>query len=88
MALSKIARIPIWQDSPIALKVGKFIHDFGIDAEENPEKVKFKETLGLCCVLKGLEKTSKTDKEIVEKGLVVLDALCASLTDWRGNAVV
>jgi len=32
-------------------------------------------------VLKGMEKTSKTDNEIVEKGLVVLDALCASLTD-------
>jgi hypothetical protein len=66
---------------PIALKIGKFIHDFEIDAEENPEEVKFEETLGLCYVLKGMEKTSKTDNEIVEKGLVVLDALCASLTD-------
>ncbi|MGA2769070.1 MAG: chromate resistance protein ChrB domain-containing protein [Candidatus Bathyarchaeia archaeon] len=65
----------------IALKIGKFIHDFETDAEENPEKVKFKETLGLCYVLKGMEKTSKTDNETVEKGLVVLDALCASLTD-------
>jgi hypothetical protein len=68
------------QDSN-ALKIGKFIHDFEIDAEENPEKVKFRETLGLCYVLKGMEKTSKTDNEIVEKGLVVLDALCASLAD-------
>jgi hypothetical protein len=66
---------------PIALKIGKFIHDFEIDAEENSEKVKFKETLGLCYVLKGMEKTSKTDNEIVEKGLTVLDALYASLTD-------
>jgi hypothetical protein len=66
---------------PIALKIGKFIHDFEIDAEENPEKVKFKETLGLCYVLKGLEKKSKTDSEIVEKGHVVLDALYASMTD-------
>ena len=66
------------QDS-IALKIGKLVHDFEIDAEENPEKVEFKETLGLCCVLKGMEKTSKTDSEIVEKGLVVLDALYASL---------
>jgi len=65
---------------PVALKIGKFIHDFEIDAEEKPEKVKFKETLGLCYVLKGMEKTSKTDDEIVEKGLVVLDAFCASLT--------
>ena len=67
---------------PIALKIGKFIHDFEIDAEENPEKVKFMETLGLCYVLKGLEKKSKTDGEIVEKGMVVLDALYASLTDY------
>jgi hypothetical protein len=67
---------------PIALKIGKLIHDFEIDAEENPEKVKFKETLGLCYVLKGMEKTSKTDNEIVEKGLVVLDALYSSLTDY------
>ncbi len=66
---------------PIALKIGKFIHDFEINAEENPEKVKFKETLGLCYVLKGMEKTSKTDNETVEKGLTVLDALCASLTE-------
>jgi hypothetical protein len=66
---------------PTALKIGKFIHDFEIDADENPEKVKFKETLGLCYVLKGLEKTSKTDNEIVKKILVVLDALYASLTD-------
>jgi hypothetical protein len=63
-------------------KIGKFIHDYEIDAEENPEKVKFKETLGLCYVLKGMEKTSKTDDEIVEKGLVVLDALYASFTDY------
>ena len=65
---------------PIALKIGKFVHDFEIEAEENPAKVKFKETLGLCYVLKGLEKTSRTDNEIVEKGLVVLDALSVSLT--------
>jgi hypothetical protein len=68
--------------NPIVLKIGKFIHDFEIDAEENPEKVKFKETLGLCYVLKGLEKTSKTDNEIVEKGSVVLDALYESLKDY------
>ena len=68
---------------PIALEIGKFIHDFEIDAEENPDKVKFKETLGLCYVLKGIEKTSKTDNETVEKGLVVLDAFSASLTDSR-----
>jgi len=65
---------------PTALKIGMFVHDFEIEAGENPDKVEFKETLGLCYVLKGLEKTSRTDSEILEKGLVVLDALFASLT--------
>lgn len=66
---------------PIALKIGKFIHDFEIDAEEDPAKVEFKETLGICYVLKGLEKTSKTDNDTIDKGLLVLDALHASLTE-------
>ncbi len=64
---------------PVALRIGKFIHDFEIDAEENPDKIKFPETLGLCYVLKGLEKISKTSSETVEKGMMVLDALAASL---------
>ena len=66
---------------PIALKIGKFIHDFEIDTEENPEKVRFKETLGLCYILKEIEKTSTTDNETLEKGLAVVDALYASLTE-------
>lgn len=66
---------------PNALKIGKFIHDFEIDAEESSERVEFKETLGLCYVLKGLEKVSRTDDEIIEKALIVLDALYTSLTD-------
>ena len=68
------------QDSNVMRK-GNFIHDFEIDAEENPDKVKFKETLGLCYVLKGIEKGSKTDNETVDKGIIVLDALYASLKD-------
>jgi len=64
----------------IALKIGRFIHDFEINAEENPEKVTFRETLGLCYILKGLEKSSKTNHETLKKSLVVLDALYASLT--------
>ena len=62
-----------------ALGIGKFVHDFEIDAEEDASKVKFRETLGLCYVLKGLEKTSKSDKETVQKALVVLDALYETL---------
>jgi len=66
---------------PVALKIGKLIHDFEIDAREDPSAVKLKETLGLCYILKGLEKTSKTDKETIEKAQVVLDALRAILQD-------
>ena len=66
-------------EDPIALRIGKLIHDFEIDAEEKPEKVKFKETLGLCYVLKGIEKGSRTDNETIEKGLVILDAFYASM---------
>jgi len=68
----------------VALLVGKYIHDFEIDAEEDPSRVKFKETLGLCYVLKGLEKTSKTDEETVQKALIVLDAFSKTLrSNWR-----
>jgi len=64
---------------PIALLVGKYIHDFEIDAEEDSSKVIFKETLGLCYVLKGLRGTSQTDEETVQKALIVLDALYRTL---------
>jgi hypothetical protein len=62
-----------------ALIVGKFIHGFETNAEEDTSKFKFKETLGLCHMLKGLEKVSKTDNEIIEKALIVLDAFHTSL---------
>jgi hypothetical protein len=69
---------------PIAEKIGEFIHDYEIDAEENPSRTRLKETLGLCHVLKSLEKTSKTDNETIEKALFVLDAFCVSLKE-TGN---
>jgi len=62
----------------LALAVGRFIHDFEIDADENASNVKFKETLGLCYVLKGLEKVSRTDHETIERAMIVLDAFCTS----------
>jgi hypothetical protein len=68
-----------------ALTVGTFIHDFEIDAEENPNKVKLKETLGLCYVLKGLEKGSKTDYETIEKAMTVLDAFYASMREAKAT---
>jgi len=74
-----VERYPI-QDQ-FALMIGKFIHDYEIDAEEDPSKVKFRETLGLCYVLKGLEQNSKTDHETVEKALIVLDAFYTTLKE-------
>jgi len=65
----------------VALKIGEFVHDFEVDAGEEPEKVNFKETLGLCYVLKGLEKTSATDNETINKAFSVLDAFYASLQE-------
>jgi hypothetical protein len=64
-----------------AISIGKLIHDFEIDAGEDPSKVKFKETLGICYVLKGLAKTSETDHETIEKAINVLDALYASIKE-------
>ena len=66
---------------PIAIKVGRLIHDFEVTAGEDPARVELLETLGLCYVLKGLEKSSKTDHETIEKAFVVLDALAASVDE-------
>ncbi len=66
---------------PLALTVGRFVHDFEIDANEKANQVKFKETLGMCYVLKGLEKISKTDRETIEKAMIVLDSLYTSLKE-------
>ena len=65
----------------IAIRIGEFVHDFEINAGEDPKRVSFPETLGLCYILKGLEKTSRTDHETIEKALAILDALSTSLRD-------
>jgi hypothetical protein len=65
----------------LAVAIGRFIHDFEIDAEEMSSKVKFKETLGLCYVLKGLEKISENDNETVSRAIVVLDAFSSSVKE-------
>jgi len=62
-----------------AIRIGKIVHDFEIDADENPNRVEMKETLGLCYVLRGLEPTSRSDHETIEKAMFVLDALHAVL---------
>jgi hypothetical protein len=65
----------------LALAIGKFVHDFGVDAQENPGQVKLKETLGLSYILKGLEKTSRNDLETIEKAMIVPDSLYESLKE-------
>jgi hypothetical protein len=54
-------------NDPIAIRIGEFVHDFEINAVEDPKRVNFPETLGLCYILKGLENTSRTDHETIEK---------------------
>jgi len=62
----------------IAHKIGEIIRDFEFH-EENTEEIRLKETLGVCYVLRGLEKTSQTDQETISKAIAVMDALYASL---------
>ena len=64
-------------------KIGDIIRDFEFH-EARLEEIQLKETLGACYILKGLEKTSKTDEETITKAIVVMDALYASLKDHRG----
>jgi hypothetical protein len=70
-------------EDPIAIKVGEFIHDFEIDANEQSSEVRLPETLGLIYVLKGLEKVSKSDKKTIEDAHLVLDAFSGSLGELK-----
>ena len=65
---------------PIVMKIKDMICDFEFN-EERPDKIRLKETLGLCYVLKGLEKTSQTDDETISKAFLVLDAFHSTLKE-------
>ena len=65
-------------NNPTVSRIGDIIRDFEFN-EENPEKIQLKETLGLCLVLKGLEKTSTTDNETVAKTFIIMDAFYSAL---------
>jgi len=67
------------QDS-VLKKIKEIIRDYEFN-EENLDKAQLRETLGLCYVLKGLEKTSQTDAETIWKALAVMDALYATLKE-------
>lgn len=65
---------------PIVARVREIVRDYEFN-EEKPELIRLKETLGVCYILRGLEKTSKSDAETVSRALVVMDALCAALKE-------
>jgi hypothetical protein len=60
-------------------KIRELLRDFEIDAGEDIAKVKHAETVGVCLILRGLARTSKTDHEILAKAMTVMDALYAEL---------
>jgi hypothetical protein len=60
--------------------VHEIIRDFE-SHEGKLEEIQLEETLGACYILKGLEKTSRTDDATIKKAIVVMDALYASLND-------
>jgi len=67
-------------EDPVVEKIREIIRDYEFN-EENLERIQLKETLGVCYVLKGLERTSQTDAETIWKALAVMDALYATLKE-------
>jgi hypothetical protein len=65
---------------PVVLSIKEIVRDFELN-EVNPYNVRLKLTLGVCYILKGLEKVSQTDAETLSKALVVMDALYATLKE-------
>ena len=63
-----------------ALRIGKIIHDYEVDAGEDAEKTRLRETAGVFKVVRGLTRVSKSDEETVASALVVFDSLRAQLT--------
>jgi len=66
-------------EDPIVTRIADIIRDFEIQAEEDPNRLTMKESAGVCHILRGLARTSKTDAEIVFKAMIVMDALYAEL---------
>jgi len=64
----------------MVVKIRDIIRDYEFN-EEEPDRIQLKETLGVCYILKGLEKTSQTDDETISKAFAVMDALYATLRD-------
>jgi len=65
---------------PIVMKIKDIIRDYEFHEDELDE-TRLRETLGVCYILKGLEKTSQTDQETISKAVIVMDALYAILKE-------
>jgi len=65
---------------PVVMRIKDLVRDYEFN-EESPDKISLRETLGVCHILKGLEKTSQTDAETISKALMVMDALYATLRE-------
>ena len=66
----------------IVMKIKDIIRDYEFN-EEKLGETRLKETIGVCYVLKCLEKTSQTDKETISKAVIVMDALYAILKEFN-----
>ena len=66
-------------EDPIVKIIASFLHDYEIDADEDFDRVKHNETAGFFSIIKGLDRTSKSDSEIVYKAMIVMDALYAQV---------
>lgn len=64
---------------PVVVRIAEILRDFEVQAGEDLERVKMKESAGVYYILRGLARTSKTDAEIVYKAMMVMDALYAEL---------
>ena len=60
-------------------KIATLLHDYEIDADEDLARVKHRETAGFFAIIRGLDRTSSSDAEIVYKAMIVMDALYAQL---------
>jgi len=68
-------------EDTVVKKIREIIRDYEFN-EGDLDKIQLKETLGVCYVLKGLERTSQTDSETLWKALAVMDALYATLKEY------
>jgi len=69
---------------PIVLRIKEIVRDYEFN-EETPDRIRLKETLGLCYVLKGLEKVSESDGETVDRAIFVMDAFYATMKETEGR---